>query len=293
MPVTSNLSALRDTLTLRLLGRHVATIKKAASVILNEVKNLSSFTTSDCVKTPFMVRLGSPRTEERHRETKYLAVRPEPFDSAQDMLCRRAPVKFSHSLASGTSFRLGSENDTSPQSFLILILPFLILMGGCASQQKVAPAIPAGGQAEAPGSPEAKPEPEVAQGKKAPPVTVEELQLPKFERAAPPKILPPSQPIDPKRLVPTEEPLMINVDNMPLPDFIIQGIGGTLKVSVYIDEQVKNMKDTITLRMGRPLPAPDVLALALGVLEKKNLVVEEKAGTLYVLQSKTRIAGAP
>ncbi len=167
-----------------------------------------------------------------------------------------------------------------------LTLLLLILMAGCASQQKVAPVIPSVPQAEAQRSTEAKPEPEVAEEKKPEPPTIEQLALPKFERAAPPKELPPSQPIDPKKLVPTEEPLMINVESMPLPDFIIQGIGGTLKVNVYIDEQVKNMKDTITLRMGRPLPAPDVLTLALGVLEKKNLIVEEKAGTLYVFRAR-------
>ena len=229
MSVTPALSALRDILTSRLLGRHVARIKKAASVILNEVKNLSSCTMLDCVKTALMVRPRSTRT---------------------------------------------------------FVLPFLFLMAGCGGLQKTPPVASGVPQAEAPRPTEAKPEPEVAEEKKPEPPAAEQLALPKFERATPPKVLPPSQPIDPKRLVPTEEPLMINVDGMPLPDFISQGIGGTLKVSVYIDEQVKNMKDTITLRMGRPLPAPDVLALALGVLEKKNLIVEEKAGTLYVFRAR-------
>src|SRR5262245_32317454 len=172
------------------------------------------------------------------------------------------------------------------RDLLTLILPFLFLMAGCTGLQKTPPAASGVAQAEAERSPGAKTEPEVAEEKKPETPAAEEITLPKFERKTPPTVLPPSQAIDPRRLVPTEEPLMINVDNMPLPDFITQGIGGTLKVSVYIDEQVKAMKDTITLRMGRPLPAPDVLALALGVLEKKNLIVEEKAGTLYVLRAR-------
>src|SRR5262245_19519221 len=174
---------------------------------------------------------------------------------------------------------------------LVLILLFLFLMAGCAGLQKTPPAAPGVAQAEAQSPPETKTEPEVAEEKKREAPSAEQIVLPKFEKATPPKALPPSQPIDPKRLVPTEEPLMINVDGMPLPDFITQGIGGTLKVSVYIDDQVKNMKDTITLRMGRPLPAPDVLALALGVLEKKGLIVEEKAGTLYVFRARPVLQG--
>jgi len=164
-------------------------------------------------------------------------------------------------------------------------------MAGCAGLQKTPPAAPGVAQAEAQSPPETKTEPEVAEEKKREAPSAEQIVLPKFEKATPPKVLPPSQPIDPKRLVPTEEPLMINVDGMPLPDFITQGIGGTLKVSVYIDDQVKNMKDTVTLRMGRPLPAPDVLALALGILEKKGLIVEEKAGTLYVLRARPASQG--
>ena len=41
----------------------------------------------ECVKTPFMVRLNSPRREETHTGINWLAVRPEPR--------RRAPVEFS------------------------------------------------------------------------------------------------------------------------------------------------------------------------------------------------------
>ena len=48
---------------------------------------------SDCVKTSFMVRLGSPRTEARHTDINKLTVRPE--------LRRRALVEFSHRLAFG------------------------------------------------------------------------------------------------------------------------------------------------------------------------------------------------
>ena len=50
---------------------------------------VGSSQSTDCVKTPFMVRLGSPRTEARHTEINYLTVRPE--------LRRRVLVEFSHS----------------------------------------------------------------------------------------------------------------------------------------------------------------------------------------------------
>jgi hypothetical protein len=69
------------------------------NVFHGEKSFLDSSHASDCVKTPFMVRLDSPGTEAR-TETNYLAVRPEQR--------RRANDTFSHSLAFGMTDPMAS-----------------------------------------------------------------------------------------------------------------------------------------------------------------------------------------
>ena len=79
---------------------------------------------------------------------------------------------------------------------------------------------------------------------------------------------------------------MLNVDGMPLSDFILYAIGDTLKVTFFIDEPVRNMKQPVTLHMAREMPADQVLEIAVDILRKNDLVVEQRAGSLYILKSK-------
>lgn len=162
--------------------------------------------------------------------------------------------------------------------YIALIL--LILTAGCASAQRPKAAMqPAPEAAE-----EVQIAPEAAEGKKEKP-TVEDIQLPKFERGIPQKPLPPSEAIDHKKVVNAEGSLSISAENMPLSDFVNYALG-SLKVTYFIDEQIKNMKDPVTMRMAGELPAVRVFEMVMGVLEKKNLVIEEKAGALYIMKSR-------
>ncbi|MBZ0157004.1 MAG: type II secretion system secretin GspD [Alphaproteobacteria bacterium] len=120
---------------------------------------------------------------------------------------------------------------------------------------------------------------------------VEELSLPSFAKPAPQKSLPgkvEKEPIDPKRIVHAEGPVLVNAEAMPLSDFVIYALGDILKVTFFIDEQVKNMKNPVTLRMAREMPADKVIEIVIGFLEKHDLTVEERGGALYITKAKVQ-----
>ena len=71
---------------------------------------------------------------------------------------------------------------------------------------------------------------------------------------------------------------------MPLSDFIIYALGETLKVSFVLDQKVMDNKEPVTLSMSQAMPPDKALEIVLGLFEKYNLYVEEKAGALYILQ---------
>ena len=106
---------------------------------------------------------------------------------------------------------------------------------------------------------------------------------PTFERAVSEKSLPLREPIDPKRIALSKGPVMINVEKMPLSDFIIYALGETLKVSFIMDQKVMDNKEPITFSMTQPMPPDKTLEIVLGLFEKYSLYVEEKAGALYIL----------
>ena len=124
-------------------------------------------------------------------------------------------------------------------------------------------------------------EAEEAKEKTIPP---EFVSPPEFRRLAPPKKLPPSMPIDPSRLALSKGVVMINVEKMPLPDFIIYALGETLRVSFVMDQKVMDSREPITFSMKDAVPSEKALEMVLGIFEKYNLYVEEKAGALYIFQ---------
>ncbi len=166
------------------------------------------------------------------------------------------------------------------------MLPLIGLLSGCATVPK-SRTLP---KSESAGAPVVSRPPEgqpttIGQSTGQPPSRTEELTLPTYERP-PEKPLPKAEPIDPKRVVHAEVPVMLNVEDMPLSDFIIYALGETLKITFVIDEPVKNMKTPITFRMTQEMPAERVLEIVIGLLEKNDLIVEEKAGALYITKSR-------
>jgi len=121
---------------------------------------------------------------------------------------------------------------------------------------------------------------EAAKEKTIPP---EILKLPEFKTRVSEKVLPPSRPIDTKRITLARDPVMINVERMPLSDFIIHALGETLKVSFVMDQRVMESKEPINMRMTEPIPSEKALEIVLGLFDRYNLYVEERAGALYIL----------
>lgn len=118
---------------------------------------------------------------------------------------------------------------------------------------------------------------------------VEYLPLPEFKKSPGPRPLPPQrpkEPIDLNKVLHIEGNVMLNAEAMPLSDFIIYALGDTLKITFFIDEQVKAMKNPVTIRMTRETPPEKALDIVIGFLEKYELIVEEKAGALYITKAK-------
>jgi general secretion pathway protein D len=112
----------------------------------------------------------------------------------------------------------------------------------------------------------------------------EDLRSPEFKRPFPEKNLPPREPFDPKRFTLIKDPVMINVEKMPLSDFIIYALGETLKVPFVTDQKVMENKEPITFSMPQAMPPDRALEIILGLFERYSLYLEERAGALYILQ---------
>ena len=179
-----------------------------------------------------------------------------------------------------------TKGEIMTKGFLHYTLIIVLLLSlGCASTK--GSGVPASvEEAKTPTQPSAeeiKPSVEESSAQRA---QVEEMALPSFVKPPLPKPLPKREPIDPKRVVYAEGVTILNVEMMPLSDFIIYALGETLKITFFIDEQVKNMKDPITLRMTQGMPVEKVFEIVVGMLEKYGLTVEEKGGALYITKSK-------
>jgi Type II secretory pathway, component PulD len=91
----------------------------------------------------------------------------------------------------------------------------------------------------------------------------------------------------------TKEPVAINVQNMPLGDFVQYALGQVLKVPYFIDQATQNNKAPVTINMPVKLKPQDVLKLVLGLLEKNNVEVSEKGGALYLNAKPTNVTPPP
>ncbi|RKX57562.1 MAG: type II secretion system protein GspD [Thermodesulfobacteriota bacterium] len=117
----------------------------------------------------------------------------------------------------------------------------------------------------------------------------EKINLPKYERKTPPKPLPPPpKKLDLSALLQIKEPIIVNVESMPLSDFIIYVIGETLKVMFIMDEDVMKNKTPITLKMVTPMPPEKVLETTIGMIERYGIEVGQKDGALYFFKPKPK-----
>ena len=164
-----------------------------------------------------------------------------------------------------------------------LFLSMLLLNFGCASQKAIHKSAATEKTVQkTPAKVETPPPSRTEEAKESVP-SYEDMKPPEFKRPVPEKRLPLREPFDPKRLTLTKDPVMINVEKMPLSDFIIYALGETLKVSFVMDQKVMENKEPITFSMPQPMPPDKALEIVLGLFERYNLNVEEKAGALYIL----------
>jgi general secretion pathway protein D len=170
-------------------------------------------------------------------------------------------------------------------NFYYLVLILLFFCSSCATTQKAAErprSIPIEKKAQTQAEARAL---EIGRGEKDKEKTLppEIPRLPGYETTAAPKAAQAREPIDPKRLVMSKEPVMINVERMPLSNFIIHALGETLKVSFVMDQKVMDRRDPVTVRMTKPVSPEEALERVLGLFEKYNLFVETSADSLYIL----------
>jgi general secretion pathway protein D len=114
----------------------------------------------------------------------------------------------------------------------------------------------------------------------------EEITLPKYEKKTPPKPLPEKKPLDASTLIHVKEPVLVNVESMPLSDFVIYVIGETLKVTFFMDEDVMRDKTPVTLKMETKMAPEKLLEATLGIIEKRGIEIEQKDGSLYLFKAK-------
>ena len=118
----------------------------------------------------------------------------------------------------------------------------------------------------------------------------EALQSPDYEKSAAKaplaeKKIPATEKIDLKRVTVTQGSVIINVEKMPLSDFVIYALGETMKITFVMDEKVMSNKQLVTLRMPQAMAADKALEIVVGLLEKYGIYLEERANALYILSN--------
>lgn len=116
-------------------------------------------------------------------------------------------------------------------------------------------------------------------------VAANDQELPVLEKVEPPALTEGASAIASQHLVGVTTPVRINVEGMPLSDFLTYTLGTVLRVTFFLEEEVKKRKELITLRMPETLPPDKALTMVIGFLGQHHLTVQEKDGALYIAQA--------
>ncbi|MCX8042436.1 MAG: hypothetical protein N3A56_08135, partial [Thermodesulfobacteriaceae bacterium] len=100
-------------------------------------------------------------------------------------------------------------------------------------------------------------------------------------------------PLDLESLVGVKDPVVINVESMPLNDFIIYALGELLKVPFLMDEEVMKTTLPVTLRLPRALKPTEVLEAVVSHLEKLGLEVTQRGKVLSITKPKPKPTPPP
>lgn len=79
------------------------------------------------------------------------------------------------------------------------------------------------------------------------------------------------------------EATTINVENLPLPEFINQVFGDTLGLSYHLDPKLKDQKDLVTLRIDTALPPEDLYKAAQNILQTYGVSIQSDGDLLQFM----------
>lgn len=80
----------------------------------------------------------------------------------------------------------------------------------------------------------------------------------------------------------------INVESIPLNEFVDFIFSSVLKVNYTIDKSVKKMKQPITLNMAKTLPKQQVLAVVKNILKKESVIFTQKDGIIFISKASVK-----
>ncbi len=84
--------------------------------------------------------------------------------------------------------------------------------------------------------------------------------------------------------------IKLSVDNMPLNKFILLVFNKILNVNFFVDRNIKNRKDLITLKMEKPLSHDQFLDLVKSILARYNVTFIKKDNTFFIIPGLSNIA---
>lgn len=170
--------------------------------------------------------------------------------------------------------------------YVILLLALLSGATGCATFSKSTGSEAALPDQQSPSSEQAAPaSPDADKSAATSAGVVELLSLPQYGKPVVTKGVYEKE-FDVRQLRLDETPVAINVDGMPIADFITHAFGEVLKVPYYLDEQLKALKTPVTLRMTEEALPATALEVAVSVLEENGIDVTQRAGTLYIRKTR-------
>ena len=77
----------------------------------------------------------------------------------------------------------------------------------------------------------------------------------------------------------------VNVESIPLNEFVDFIFSSVLKMNYTVDKDVKKMVQPITLNMASPLAKKQVLAVVENILKQESVLLKQEDGTLFLSQS--------
>ncbi|CAA6819589.1 MAG: Type II and III secretion system protein [uncultured Sulfurovum sp.] len=91
-----------------------------------------------------------------------------------------------------------------------------------------------------------------------------------------------------KDLVVSGGKVKVNVESIPLNEFVDFIFSSVLKMNYTVDKNVKKMKQPITLNMAAPLPNKQVLTVVENILKSESVGISQEEGMLFITPSSKR-----